>query len=134
LRFEANTEDKKLVEKLTTICHGDVWMAPKLPDDTKICLMWGLKITTDSVFQLQRKQLMLEKHQTTTESEGLQAISSLPVPHLNLKYAHKTHYRIVFKKSITIDLILSLPDIMTILTGTVAGETLSCNVLYLSQV
>jgi hypothetical protein len=79
--------------------------------------------------------LMLEQCQTTTGSEGLRAISRLPVPHPNLKYAHKTHYRIVFKeKSITIDLIPSLPDVMTILTGTVAGETLSRNVLYLSQI
>jgi hypothetical protein len=137
LQSEANTEDKKLVEKyfLTTLCHGDVWMAPNLPDDTKNGLMRGLKITTDSVFQLQRKQLMLEKRETTTGSEALRAISRLPVPHPNLKYGHKTHYRIVFKeKGTTVDLIPSLPDVMTIFTETVAGATLSHNASHVSQV
>jgi hypothetical protein len=128
IHSEANTEDKTLVEKyfLTTICHGDVWTAPKLLDDTENGLMRGLKITTDRVFQLQRKRLTLEKRETVTGSEGLRAISRLPAPHLNLKYAHKTHYRIVFKeKGTTIDCIRSLPDVMTILAGTVAGTILS---------
>ncbi|KAN0109362.1 hypothetical protein V8E52_009406 [Russula decolorans] len=40
----------------------------------------------------------------------------------HLKYAHKTHYRIVFKeKGITIDRIRSLPDVMTVLTETVSA-------------
>ena len=57
LQPEPNTEDKKIVEKyfLTTVCHGDGWMAPNLPDDTKNGLMRGSKITTDSVLQLKRK-------------------------------------------------------------------------------
>ena len=128
---KTNTEDKTLVEKyfLTIICHGDVWTAPKLLDDTEHGLMCGLKITTDRVFQLQRKQLTLKKRETITGSEGLQAISRLPAPHLNLKYAHKTHYHIFFKeKGTTIDCIRGLPDVMTILAGTVAGAILSHNI------
>jgi len=58
---------------------------------------------------------MLEKRQTTAGSEGLRGISRLPVAHPNLKYAHKTHYRIVFKEQgVTVDLIQSLSDVMTI--------------------
>ena len=78
---------------------------------------------------------MLEKHETTTGLEALRAISRLPVPHPNLKYAHKTHCRIVFKeKGITVDLMQSLPDVMNIFTETVAGATLSRNVSHVSQV
>jgi hypothetical protein len=124
LHAQAVNEDKKLVEKyfLTAICYGDVWMAPGVLDDTENGLMRGLKVTMDSMFELQRKQFVIQTHPTPTGSEGLRAISRLHVPHPNVKYAHKTHYRIVFKeRGVTIDLIPSLPDVMTIVTDIVDG-------------
>jgi hypothetical protein len=120
---EADDEDKVLVKKhfLTTICHGDVWVAAAV-DDTADGLMRGLKVTEERVFELQRKQLVIEKHETGPGSEGLRATSRLHAPHPNIKYAHKTHYRIVFKeKGITVDLIPRLPDVMAVLIGTVTG-------------
>jgi hypothetical protein len=130
LHAQASNEDKKLVDKffLTSICHGDVWTKPGILDDTENGLMRGLKLSAGNVFELQRKQLVLEKQPVPPGSEGLRAISRLPVPHPHLKYAHKTHYRIVFKeKGVTIDLIPSLPDVMTILTEIVSGALLSRN-------
>ena len=93
---EADDEDKLLVKKhfLTTICHGDVWMGTAV-DDTANGLMRRLKITEDGVFKLQRKQLVLQKREVGL---GCWATSRLHAPHPNLKYAHKTHYRIVFKE------------------------------------
>lgn len=123
LHAVANGEDKELIKKhfLTTICHGDVWTEFDTLDDTENALMRGLNITTDHKFQLQRKQ-MIQKYQPASGSEGLRAISRIQAPHSHLRYAHKTHYRIVFKeKGITIDCIKSLPDVMTVLTETVRG-------------
>jgi hypothetical protein len=131
---QADDDDKKLVEKhfLTTICHGDVWTGSDVRDDTENNLMRGLKVTTDHEFELQRKQLVLEKHEAATGSEGLRATSRLHAPHPHPKYAHKTHYRIVFKEEgITIDLIPKLPDVMIILTGTVTGAFSSHNPVFL---
>ena len=63
-----------------------------------------------------------QKYQPSSGSEGLCAISCIQALHSHLRYAHKTHYRIVFKeKGITIDCIKSLPDVMTVLTETVRG-------------
>jgi hypothetical protein len=124
LHAQASAEDKKLVEKyfLTTICHGDVWTEPELLDDTENALMRGLKIPADDRFQLQRKQLGLEKHEAGTGSGGLRATSRLHAPHPDRKYSHKTHYRIVFKeKGTTVDLIPTLPDVMTTLSETATG-------------
>ena len=65
--------------------------------------MRGLNITTDHKFQLQRKQ-MIQKYQPASGLEGLHVISRIQAPHSHLRYAHKTHYRIVFKeKGITIE-------------------------------
>jgi hypothetical protein len=113
LHAAANDEDKQLVEKhfLTTICHGDVWTEIDILDDTANALMRGLNITPgpDSLFELQRKPF-IQNYESPYGSES------------HLKYAHKTHYRIVFKeKGITIDRIRSLPDVMTVLTETVSG-------------
>jgi Fungal protein kinase len=130
---QADDNDKKLVEKhfLTTICHGDVWTASDVLDDTQNTLMRGLKVITDHEFELQRKQLVLEKHEAATGSEGLRATSRLHAPHPHLKYAHKAHYRIVFKEEgITVDLIPRFPDVMTILTGTVTGAFSFNNTVY----
>jgi hypothetical protein len=130
LHAQADNEDKKLVEKffLTTICHGDVWTEPGVLDDTENGLMRGLKLSTGGTFELQRKQLVLEKQPIPPGSEGLREISRLPVPHPHLKYVHKTHYRVIFKeKGVTVDLVPSIPDIMTILTDTVSGALLSHN-------
>ena len=130
---QADDDDKKLVEKhfLTTICHGDVWTGSDVLDDTENTLMRGLKVTTDREFELQRKQLVLEKHEAATGSEGLRATSRLRAPHPHLKYAHKTHYRIVFKEEgITVDLIPRLPDVMIILTGTVTSAFSFHNTAY----
>lgn len=134
LHAEADDEDKRLVEKhfLTAICHGDVWTELNVLDDTENALMRGLKVTTDRQFKLQRKHLVIPKHEPASGSEGLRAISRLQAPHSHLKYAHKTHYRIVFKeKGITIDLIKSLPDVMTVLIETVNGAFLY-DTVYLS--
>ena len=125
---EADEKDKKLVEKyfLTTVCHGDVWMEPGVLDDTGNGLMRGLDVTTYGTFELQRKNSVVEKHVSGPGSEGLRATSRLHVPHLNLTYAHKTHYRIVFvERGTTIDLIPSLPDVMSTLSGTASGAS-SC--------
>jgi len=119
---EADDEDKVLVKKyfLTVICHGDVWMEPGVLDDTENGLMRGLRATTDRMFELQQKQLMVSKHQAASGSQGLRATSRLHAPHPNPKYTHKTHYRIVFEeKGVTIDLIPSFPEVMKVLTETV---------------
>jgi hypothetical protein len=124
LHAGANDEEKLLVEKhfLTTICHGDVMTDLNVPDDTENTLMRGLKVTTGREFKLQRKQLAMLKHEPASGSEGLRAISRLQAPHSYLKYSHKTHYRIVFKeKGITVDLIKSFSEVMTVLSETVNG-------------
>jgi Fungal protein kinase len=124
--LEAADEDtKKLLEKhfLTTVCHGDVLDEAGCYDDTEKGLMRGLKVTesTDG-FELQQKQLVVSKHEAAPGSQGLRATSRLHVPHPSLKYAHKIHYRIVFEEiCITIDLILTHPEVMKILTETVTG-------------
>ena len=109
LHAAANDEDRQLVEEhfLTTVCHGDVWTEIDILDDTANTLMRGLNITLgrDSLFELQRN-LFIPNYELPSGS----------------KYAHKTHYRIVFKeKGITIDRIRSLPDVMTVLTETISG-------------
>jgi hypothetical protein len=121
---EADDKDKELVKKhfLTVICHGDVWTELEVLDNTENGLMCGLKVTKDSMFELQQKQLVVSKHQAASGSQGLRVTSCLHAPHPNLKYTHKTHYRIVFKeKGVTTDLILNLPEVMKILTETVTG-------------
>ncbi|KIM74927.1 hypothetical protein PILCRDRAFT_92352 [Piloderma croceum F 1598] len=50
----------------------NVWVAAAI-DDTTDSLMWSLKVTEDRVFELQRKQLVLEKHEAGPGSKGLQA-------------------------------------------------------------
>ena len=125
LSSAANDEDRELVEKhfLTTVCHGDVWTKLDILDDTANALMRGLNITPgrDSVFELQWGPF-IQNHKPPTGSQGLRAMSRVQAPHSHLKYAHKTHYRIVFKeKGITIDRIRSLPDVMTVLTETASG-------------
>lgn len=94
LHAEADDEDKRLVEKhfLTTICHGDVWAELNVLDDTENALMHGLIVTTDHQFKLQRKHLVIPKHEPTSGLEGFQTISHLHTPHSHLKYTHKTHY------------------------------------------
>ncbi len=125
LRSAANDEDKKLLGKhfLTTICHGDVWTEFDILDDTANALMRGLNLASDHVllFELQRKPF-IQNPKLPTGSKGLRETSRVRVPHSHLRYAHKTHYRIVFKeKGITIDRMRSLPDVMTVLTETVSG-------------
>ena len=125
LHATANDEDGQLFEKhfLTTICHGDVWTELDLLDDTANALMRGLNITPGhgSLFKLQRKPF-IQNNRPPSGSEGLRAMSRLQAPHSHLRYAHKTHYRIVFKeKGVTIDRMKSLPDVMTVLTETVSG-------------
>jgi hypothetical protein len=122
LHAGANDEEKLLVEKhfLTTICHGDVLMELDVLDDTENALMHRLKVTTGHEFKLQQKQLVIPKHEPPSGLEGLQAISHLQARHSHLKYLHKTHYCIVFKeKGITVDLIKSFPNVMTVLSDTV---------------
>ncbi|KAF8493938.1 hypothetical protein F5888DRAFT_1720628 [Russula emetica] len=128
LRSETNDEDRLLFEErfLTTICHGDVWTELNILDDTANTLMRGLNITSDhtSRFDLQW-QSVIQKHDPTPGSEGLRATMSLvraPPPPPNVSYAHKTHYRIVFKeKGTTVDSIKNLPEVMTVLTETVGA-------------
>jgi hypothetical protein len=125
---EADDEDKEIVKKhfLTVICHGDVWTEPNVLDDTENGLMRGLTATTDSMFEPQQKQLVVPKHQAASGSQGLHATSRLHAPHPNLKYTHKTHYRIVFEeKGVTIDLISSFPKVMKVLTETVLRPNIS---------
>jgi hypothetical protein len=125
---EADDEDKELVKKhfLIVICHGDVWTEPNVLDDTEGGLMRGLTAATDSMFELQQKQLVVPKHQAASGSQGLRATSCLHAAHPNLKYTHKTHYRIVFEeKGVTIDLIPIFPEVMKVLTETVTGMFLS---------
>jgi hypothetical protein len=133
LHAGASDEDKSLVEKhfLTTICHGDVLTELNVLDNTDNALMRRLKVTTGREFKLQRKQLVIPKHEPASGSEGLRAISRFQARHSHLKYSHKTHYRIVFKeKGITVDLIKSFPDVMMVLSDTVHGK-LSRGTIYL---
>jgi hypothetical protein len=129
LLAEANDEDKWLVRKhfLTHICHGDVWTEFDILDDTENALMRGLDTTQDhdSPFTLQQKSLTQTSAQASG-STGLQPPSlvqdKIKAPHLQPKYVHKTHYRIVFEeKGITISRLKSLSDVITILTETVIG-------------
>ena len=128
LHTEANCEDRKLVEKhfLTTICHGDVWTEIDIRDDTANSLMRGLEITSDhvSLFKLQVKPF-IRTYEPLSGSESSQANSRVRAPHPHLRFAHKTHYRIVFKeKGITIDRVKRLSDVMTVLGETVDGAFL----------
>jgi hypothetical protein len=77
---EADDEDKVLVKKhfLTTTCHGDVSMGAAV-DDTANALMRRLKVTEDGVFELQRKQLVLQKREVGPGSEGLRTTCRLHV-------------------------------------------------------
>jgi hypothetical protein len=55
-------------------------------------------------------------------SDGLRGVTRAQASHLHQIYAHKTHYRIIFKeKGIPLDRVKSLPDLMTVLTETVSG-------------
>jgi hypothetical protein len=86
-------------------------------------------LSTDCVFKLQQKEF-IQKHPPATGSEGLRAVSRLQAPHSHLRYAHKTHYQIVFEeKGITINCIESLAEVMTVLSETVSGASLS-DVIY----
>ena len=121
----ANDEDKQLLEKyfLTTICHGDVWTELDILDDTANALMRGLNITLGrgSLFKLQRRPF-IQNHEPPSGSQGLRLMSRVQAPHSHLRYAHKTHYRIVFKeKGVTMDRMRSLPGVITVLTETASG-------------
>ena len=128
LHTEAICEDRKLVEKyfLTTICHGDVWMGLDIRDDTANSLMRGLDITSDhvSLFKLQVNPFM-RTYESLSGSESSQESSRIRARHPHLRYAHKTHYRVVFKeKGITIDRVKRLHDVVTVLSETVGGAFL----------
>ena len=130
LHTEANCEDRKLIKKhfLTTICHGDVWTDPDIRDDTANSLMRGLDITSDhvSLFKLQVKPFS-RTYESLSGSESSKEYCRVRAPHPYLSYAHKTHYRIVFKeKGITIDRVKKLPEVMTVLGETVGGAFLFC--------
>ena len=132
LHTEANCEDRILINKhfLTTICHGDVWTEPDILDDTANALMRGLDIASDhvSLFKLQVKPY-IRAYESRSGSESSQESRRVRAPHSHLRYAHKTHYRIVFKeKGITIDRVKRLPDVMTVLGETVGGTFLFCTV------
>ena len=125
---EADDRDKELVKRhfLTPICHGDVWH--ETLDDTANSLMRGLDIASDHapLFQLQRKSYV-QNSVPPSGSDGLRETSRVQAPygHLQIRYAHKTHYRIVFKEQgVTIDRIKSLPQVMQILSETVGGAFL----------
>jgi hypothetical protein len=124
LHAAANIEDRQLVEKhfLTTVYHGDVWTEHDVLDDTANALMRGLSITPHhaSLFKLQRT--LIHKYEPPSGSEALRAISRVQAPHSYLSYAHKTHYRIVFKeRGITVDRMNILSDVMMAFTETVSG-------------
>ena len=121
---DAKDEDKQLVERyfLTALFHGDVYTEPGVLDDTENGLMRGLTIPTghDSQFKLQRKSFN-QSDGPSTESKSLD-IHHLPGSRSHPKYAHKTHYRIVFKEQgTTIDRVKSLHEVMTVLTETAEG-------------
>ena len=124
LHTEANCEDRKLIEKhfLTTVCHGDVWTELDILDDTANSLMRGLDISSAYV---SRFKLQMNPFMQTYESRSGQSsweYSRVQVTYPKLRYSHKTHYRIVFKeKGITIDCVMRLPDVMTVLGETVGG-------------
>ena len=130
---EADDGDKKLVRKyfLTTVCHGDIWMEPGVVDDTENGLMRGLDTSTDSVFVLQREEPVISTEDPVHGLERVRATSRLHVTHPIFRYPHKTHYRIVFKeRGITIDLIPSIPDVMTILAETATGAFFCVIIVY----
>jgi len=121
---DADEDDKKLVKNhfLTTVCLGDVLIEPSVADDTWV-LMRGLKTTPGIEHKLQEKPSMESKHKVASGSQSLRAMSRLHVPHPNLTYSHKTHYRIVFKeKGITV--LSSLRVVMGVLADIVTGAFL----------
>ncbi len=133
LHAAADEEDKELIEAhfLTTISHGDVWTESDIVDDTAMALMRGLNITKEHplLFQLERKSII----QGETSAPGAEyhralCCTQLVVPPRDsIRYAPKTHYRIVFKEvCTTIDRIRSLPDVMGVLTETVSGAFQYC--------
>jgi Fungal protein kinase len=118
---KANDQDKALVQRysLTAICHGDVWIHEAVVDDTEKALMRNLP-SPDSVFILRANSV--SESQSGTGSEALRAMTRLGHQDVDLKYAHKTHYRIVFKeKGITIDRIPTLHRVLETLIETVDG-------------
>ena len=124
LRETADPEGKQLLEKyfLTTICHGDVQTELNVVDDTANALMRGLEIAKDHapLFRLQQGP-NIQENTSGTGSANLRA-SPAQIPSDRIRYAPKTHYRIVFREiGTTIDRLQSLPDVMKVLTETVSG-------------
>jgi serine/threonine protein kinase len=126
---DAVDEDKHLVRQyfLTTVCHGDVLLAESnIVDDTECGLMRGLGLDYTKLFFLQRKgfvDTVVTTHRSASGPERLAQASRLVyIPYPVQKYAHKTHYRIVFKeKGITVDNVKTLPEVLGILSGIVTG-------------
>jgi hypothetical protein len=132
LHAAADEEDKQLIEGhfLTTICHGDVRTDLNIVDDTATALMRGLKITKEHalLFQLERKST-IRSETSAPGAENSRALCTQLVapPRDSIRYAPKTHYRIVFKEvCTTIDTMRSLPDVMGVLTETVSGASQYC--------
>ena len=115
---------------LTTICHGDVLLDPDVIDDTEQGLMRGLR-TTDRTFSL--RDLMIAA-MTKSVSESLKDSRPESLPAMNvyvhsrdpITYAHKIHYRIVFKeRGVTIHHIPLFHDVLKILADTTQGLSFS---------
>lgn len=129
LHEAANDVDKHLIKEhfLTTVCHGDVWTDDRtgILDDTANALMRKLNFAPDDwEFELQRDPI--RSTSTPTVSEGLHeticARSSRPY----VRYAHKTHYRIVFAEvgnslDRMMELPLQLPLVMKVFGDIVVG-------------
>jgi hypothetical protein len=110
---DAGEEDKGLVRLyfLTIVCHGDVLLTePDVVDDTKDGLMHGLNLHNTKLFLLQRNGSAIATHKYTPGSE--RQVSRAHFPHRVPKYAHKTHYRIVFSKRGVSTLTLSRRSLM----------------------
>lgn len=120
---EAKGNDKALVQKyfLTTVCHGDVWLDEKVADDTEESIMRGLK-TTDTMFSLRFLiDGSISLSNTSTRPQSLHAMNLLK-DWSPTKYAHKAHYRIVFREQgIMIHRVPSFHDVLKTLMDTVDG-------------
>jgi hypothetical protein len=111
---------------LTTICHGDVRLGPEVVDDTEYGIMRGLK-TKVIMFYL----TYVWTGSTSipdSRSESLGATDILDY-HNPTTYAHKVHYRIVFKEQgTTIDNVRRFHDVLKTLEDAVKGLSFSDHV------
>lgn len=100
-------------------------------DDTKQGLMRGLKHTAAVTFSLE--DMMGGLTMMSADNDGSEQLhrTMRPINLTPITYAHKTHYRIVFREEgTTIDRVRKFRDVMSTLTDTVDGAFSSDCVMF----